>query len=124
MSMNVIPTLDSTAEILRLLGQPIRLQILLVVGQDEVCVCHLEAITGLRQAAISQHLMGLRKAGLVLARRKGRFMYYRLVKVEVLELVMRAAALSGLDLPALLERSSQVVPGCHCSRCMPVANCV
>jgi len=119
MQTSIPPTLESAAEILRLLGQPIRLQILLVIGSEEVCVCHLEALIGLRQAVISQHLMGLRKAGLVLARRKGRFMYYRLANADVLELVLRAAELGGLDSAALLNQYSRVVPGCHCSRCAP-----
>ncbi len=55
-----------------------RIQILLAIGDDEACVCHLEAVTGMRQAVISQHLMLLRKAGLVTPNRAGRNIYYRL----------------------------------------------
>lgn len=117
MDANVEPTLINTAEMLRLLGQPFRLQMLLVIGGDEVCVCHLEALLGLRQAAISQHLMGLRRAGLVLARRRGRFIYYRLANPELMSLVLRAAELCGMDSAALQAVYSKTVPGCHCSRC-------
>jgi len=117
------PMLENTAEVLRLLGQPFRLQILLVIATDEVCVCHLEALLGLRQAAISQHLMGLRRAGLVLARRKGRFMYYRLVNPDIMALVLRAAELCGMDSAALQTRYDKSVPGCHCLRCQPEGSC-
>lgn len=110
-------TLNNTAEILRLLGQPFRLQMLLVIGGDEVCVCHLKALLGLRQAAISQHLMGLRRAGLVLARRDGRFVYYRLANPDLMSLVLRTAELCGMDSADLLAIYSKTVPGCHCSRC-------
>jgi ArsR family transcriptional regulator len=117
MDANMESTLKNTAEILRLLGQPFRLKILLVIGSDEVCVCHLEALLGLRQAAISQHLMGLRRAGLVLTRRKGRFMYYRLANPELMSLALRAAELGGMDSTDLQAIYRKTVPGCHCSRC-------
>lgn len=48
-----------------LLGQSSRLNILLAIGQENVCVCHLEAVLGQRQASISQQLMLLRTAGMV-----------------------------------------------------------
>jgi ArsR family transcriptional regulator len=57
------------AFLLRVLGQPERLSILLLIGKGEACVCHLEAALGLRQAYISQHLMALREANIVIARR-------------------------------------------------------
>ena len=47
-----------------------RLEILLGIGAGEACVCHLEAMFGLRQATLSQHLMALREAGVVTDRRE------------------------------------------------------
>ncbi len=52
--------------VFKILGQPVRLQILLILNTGEECVCHIEAILGIRQASISQQLMVLRDAGLVL----------------------------------------------------------
>ena len=37
-----------------LIGQPVRIQILLVIARQEACVCHLKAVTGMRQASKSQ----------------------------------------------------------------------
>ena len=70
---------------LSLIGQPARIQILLIIGAQEACVCHLEAVLGMRQAGISQHLMALRKAGLVTAQRDGRNIFYHLTHPEVVE---------------------------------------
>ena len=58
------------------LSQPARIQILLVLREQPACVCHLVAALGLRQAAISQHLMALREAGWVKTTRKSRFIYF------------------------------------------------
>ena len=61
------PKSSSLSDIFQLLGQPNRLYILLTIARDEACVCHLEAVLGIRQATISQHLMVLRDAGVVMA---------------------------------------------------------
>lgn len=54
---------EQISKLLSLIGQPARIQILLIIGAQEACVCHLEAVLGMRQASISQHLMVLRKTG-------------------------------------------------------------
>lgn len=66
------------SRLMKVLGHPVRLRILQVVREEEACVCHLEAVLGQRQAAISQHLMRLRDVGLVIDRRDGLNVYYRL----------------------------------------------
>jgi DNA-binding transcriptional ArsR family regulator len=65
------------AEILRLLGHPIRLQIIEILDDEgEACVSHVEHLLGLRQAYISQQLAKLRNAGVVETRRDGLNIYY------------------------------------------------
>jgi ArsR family transcriptional regulator len=110
---------DTLAEIFRLLGQPVRIQILLTIGDQEVCVCHIEAVLGYRQAVISQHLMVLRKAGLVAARRYGRFNYYRLVRPSLLDSILEVSAGAGLPVDELSALGLKTVAGCHCPRCNP-----
>ena len=83
------PGSENLAELFQLIGQPTRIQILLAIGDSETCVCHLEAVTGLRQAVISQHLMLLRKAGLVTPNRAGRNIFYRLDNPALLALSYR-----------------------------------
>jgi DNA-binding transcriptional ArsR family regulator len=107
-------------QMFRSLGQTARLKILLAIGTGEACVCHLEARMGLRQAYISQHLMALRKAGIVTDRREGRYIFYRLRNPRLLELIQLAGVLSGIPEDELLipDRSS-TIGGCCCPHCVP-----
>jgi|GEM_PF-440237 len=108
----------SVADLLRAICQPARLEILLALGAGEACVCHLEALLGMRQAYLSQHLMALRQADLVLDRKEGRFIYYRLKDGRLLELIELAARLAGYTLPATLPTAlQQVVRDCPCPHC-------
>lgn len=106
-------TFDNLAQLFQSIGQPARLQILLAIGEQETCVCHLEATFGWRQAYLSQHLMALRKADLLLARREGRFIHYRLSDPRLLDLVRRAAELQGVEIPVLIPSTECGCPHCE-----------
>jgi len=110
---------EKISQVLSLIGQPARIQILLVIGSKEACVCHLEAVLGIRQASISQHLMVLRKARLVTTHRSGRNIFYRLARPEVIDVLRQAALLAGCDLNALQSLTIRPVPGCPCPDCNP-----
>jgi ArsR family transcriptional regulator, lead/cadmium/zinc/bismuth-responsive transcriptional repressor len=114
---------DNLAELFQLIGQPTRIQILLAIGESEVCVCHLEAATGLRQAVISQHLMLLRKAGLVSPNRAGRNIFYRLENPALLDLINTAAVSLGIDSEELLKYKGDMIPGCPCPKCEATKQC-
>jgi ArsR family transcriptional regulator len=60
------------------LSDPTRLRLLSLMRGGEVCVCHLQAVLKTNQPKISRHLAYLKKAGLVEARRDGKWMHYRL----------------------------------------------
>jgi len=62
----------------RLLADPTRLRLLLLLDQEELSVAELAAITQLAQPRVSTHLSKLREAGLVSDRRDGVFVYYRI----------------------------------------------
>ena len=65
---------------LEALADPTRVAIVnSLSAADEVCVCNLTATFDLSQPTISHHLKILREAGLVEARRRGTWSYYRLV---------------------------------------------
>jgi ArsR family transcriptional regulator len=61
------------------LGDRTRLRLLNLMGEQEICVCYFVEVLGQPQPKISRHLAYLRSAGLVAARREGRWMHYRLV---------------------------------------------
>ena len=118
--MSIQPAFDeAVAEFFHVIGQPMRIQILLAIGKGEACVCHLEAYLGQRQAAISQHLMVLRDGGLVTTHRDGRNIYYRLSQPEVLHLVHRAALIIGLPAQDLGNLTHKPVFPCPCPHCNP-----
>src|ERR1700734_1872759 len=63
---------------LRLLADPSRLRILLLVERDELSVPELQETLGRAQSRISPHLAQLKQAGLVEDRRNGKSILYRL----------------------------------------------
>ena len=60
------------------LGDNTRLRLLNLIGGQEVCVCYFVEILGGPQPKISRHLAYLRSAGIVEARREGKWMHYRI----------------------------------------------
>ena len=59
-----------------------RLRLLNLMGADEVCVCFFVEVLNVSQPKISRHLAYLRRAGVVEARRDGKWMQYRVVEPE------------------------------------------
>lgn len=109
---------DQVGELFSVLGNPFRLALLYAIGSGEVCVCHLEEVLDKRQPYISQHLSALRDQDLLLTRREGRYIFYRLADPGVFELIRRMGKLAGLsrgDLPAAQTPESR--PGCPCPSC-------
>jgi ArsR family transcriptional regulator len=62
----------------RALADPTRLRLLNLIADREICVCYFVEILGISQPKISRHLAYLRRAGIVAARRDGRWIHYRL----------------------------------------------
>src|SRR3974390_275692 len=62
----------------RALADRTRLRLLNLMTGQEVCVCYFVEILGLPQSTISRHLAYMRRAGLVQARREGKWMHYSL----------------------------------------------
>lgn len=86
------------APALRVLGDATRLQIVALLARrsDAACVCEIESTFDLAQPTISHHLRLLREAGLVTAERRGTWMYYRLERERVDELVRELALLQSV----------------------------
>ena len=73
--------LDATTRLLKAFADPVRIRILNLLSRDrEVCVCHLHEALALPQPTVSRHLAYLRKNGLVLGRKEGLWVHYRLAK--------------------------------------------
>src|SRR2546428_5441073 len=66
----------STINLLRLLADPTRLRLMLLLEQEELSVAELQQILGMGQSRISSHLAQLKRAGVVSDRRVGKNVYY------------------------------------------------
>jgi ArsR family transcriptional regulator len=80
-------------QLLRLLADPRRAQIVALLAVEQLCTCHLVELTGATQSNVSNHLRALREAGVVQTEAAGRYTYYRLLPQRLTEL---ARALDGL----------------------------
>jgi ArsR family transcriptional regulator len=76
------PIMASIVKILRVLADPNRLRILLLLGSEELSVAELQEILAMGQSTISTHLSQLKQAKLVEDRRTGKSNLYRLVKQD------------------------------------------
>jgi ubiquinone/menaquinone biosynthesis C-methylase UbiE/DNA-binding transcriptional ArsR family regulator len=87
--------MPSILKSLRLLADPNRLRILLLLAAEELSVAELQEILGLGQSTISTQLSQLKYAGLIEDRRAGKNNLYRLQSVaaaSVMAVVREAAA--------------------------------
>ena len=75
----------STINFLRLLADPTRLRLLLLLEQEELSVAELQDILGMGQSRISSHLAQLKRAGVVEDRRAGKNVYYGLTNDQKLD---------------------------------------
>lgn len=60
------------------LGHPARLRVLAMLREGGLCVCQVTAVLGLAASTVSAHLAELKRAGLVLERKEGRWVVYSL----------------------------------------------
>jgi DNA-binding transcriptional ArsR family regulator len=111
--MDLVPSINilQVSDLLQVVSPQTRLEIILAIGMGEACVCHLEAVLKQRQAYISQHLMSLREAGVITARRDGRYIFYRL-----------AMRIAGQPPEALQEAMRLAAQGCNCPNCAPTTD--
>ncbi|MDX2396417.1 MULTISPECIES: metalloregulator ArsR/SmtB family transcription factor [unclassified Streptomyces] len=73
-------------ELIRVLADPLRLQIVTLLAKETLCTTHLVEETGAKQTNLSNHLKVLREAGVVDTEPCGRYIYYRL-RPDVIEAI-------------------------------------
>jgi DNA-binding transcriptional ArsR family regulator len=101
--------LKSVSTLLRTLAHPDRLRLIGILQNEELDVSHLSEAMAISQSLVSQHLRLLKMQGLVVERREGKHVYYRLRSPLVKYIVTSAIELQAQELPndpetiALLE---------------------
>jgi ArsR family transcriptional regulator len=104
----------SLASLFAALADTTRLRLLNLMAGREVCVCHLVEILGQSQPKISRHLAYLRQAGIVEARREGKWMHYSIctpADAAVASILAAALAALGNDRQMRADRAKL---GCGC----------
>jgi ArsR family transcriptional regulator len=105
MTNTLSPAAGQRAALFALLGDPLRLRIVELLADGEMCTCHLVEETGAKQTTISHHLRILRQAGAVTSQEEGRFTWYRL-SPRLLEGM--SGHLAGLARAAALARRDRL----------------
>lgn len=105
--MKVINELDGLT-LFKLLSDETRLAVvLLLVKQQELCVCEFMQALELSQPKISRHLAMLREAQLLLTRRSGKWVYYslnRALPVQVHDILSQALVLEAHNIVSLEDK--------------------
>ncbi|MFW9917409.1 MAG: ArsR/SmtB family transcription factor [Candidatus Thorarchaeota archaeon] len=80
---------------LKIIADPVRLQMLLLLKERPLCACELEFVLDVSQPTISYHLQKLRTEGLVDLVREGRWTMVRIKDTAIFEWLEKAITFSG-----------------------------
>lgn len=105
------------AEILKAMGHPERLRILVALREGEECVCHLTALLKQRQPYVSQQLSFLRDAGLISDRKEGLRVYYRIRDPRAFQLLDTVGQMAGKKGLSEGRAGRHTLAACPCPRC-------
>ncbi|MBK3623284.1 MULTISPECIES: ArsR/SmtB family transcription factor [Streptomyces] len=81
-------------DLIRVLADPLRLQIVTLLAKETLCTTHLVEETGAKQTNLSNHMKVLREAGVVETEPCGRYIYYRLKPDVIAQLASQFADLA------------------------------
>ncbi len=101
---------------MKVIGHPARWQIINLLRSGEECVCHLTVALAQRQAYVSQQLMFLRRAGVIVDRKEGLRVYYQVRDRRVFDLMDEAGKIVGYEGKAE-EEHPPILANCPCPRC-------
>lgn len=104
----------SLNHLFRALADPTRLRLLNLIADREICVCYFVEILKISQPKVSRHLAYLRKAGIVAARREGKWMHYKLVvpKDEIAGNILRGTLKHLREKPEMKNDVARLSSAC------------
>lgn len=79
--------LYENSEIIKALSDPIRLKILYLLKNGELCACHIDSALNKPQSTISHHISILKKAKFLKWRKEGKWTYYSLVDEKIIDYI-------------------------------------
>jgi len=72
--------LPDLVQVCKALGHPARIRILAMLRTGELCACQITAVLARAPSTVSAHLAELRRAGLIMERKDGRWVHYRVTQ--------------------------------------------
>ena len=107
------------ADLFQALSDPTRLRLLNLMAGGEICVCYFVEVLGEPQPKISRHLAHLRRAGLVAARRDGKWIHYRLADADSPARPIIATVLETIARDPQLRRDRERLSSACCAVSLP-----
>ena len=107
--------MDAYAAFFAALADENRLRLLHLMRNGEICVCFLQGTLKTNQPKISRHLAYLRRAGLVEARREGKWVYYSLKTQSPKLQMLLSHVLSAIGDETQIQRDTKRAVQIHCS---------
>jgi ArsR family transcriptional regulator len=111
---------DTLVTLFSALADPTRLRLLNLMRAGEVCVCFFVEVLQEGQPKVSRHLAYLRRAGVVDARRDGKWMHYRIIRPahETVRRILDDLLASMENDPRMTEDRSRLMSVC-CAPALP-----
>jgi len=104
---------------LKVLAHPVRLRILALLRGGELCVCEVAQVLGLAPSTVSEHLTGLRRAGLVREWKVGRWVHVALSDEPAIHPMLEALWPLMAPAEAELARDQAQAQALRCEACGP-----
>jgi DNA-binding transcriptional ArsR family regulator len=100
--------LPRMVDVYKALGHPVRLRILAMLGTGELCACQITAVLKLAASTVSAHLSELRRAGVLVERKQGRWVIFRHAD-DVQARALISTALASLRRDPRIEADARIV---------------
>ncbi len=113
-------TLRPLVELLKALAHPVRLRILALLRDGELCVCQVAEILRMAPSTVSEHLTDLRRAGLVRERKVGRWVHVALTDAAASRSVLESLWPLMASAAAELERDQTHARELRCAESAPI----
>jgi DNA-binding transcriptional ArsR family regulator len=105
---NITLSLPRLVDVYKALGHPVRLRIVAMLQTGELCACQVTAVLKLAPSTVSAHLGELRRAGLLVERKEGRWVIFRHAEDKDAQKLI-ASALASLAGDGRTEADARIV---------------
>lgn len=102
--------MNQLVDVFKILSDETRLRIIILLAQQDLCVCELVGILDVSQPKISKNLSKLRDVNLVIDERKEKFVFYKLRTENIVLISIVKNILENLDeYPQLILDKNRLV---------------